>query len=591
MKKLVRNPVLTIFLLLAAGLCLGLLSLWFATGGYYIPMFLSYLEHPVLAALNLLPVVLLALFLYFALGRAWAAFLVSGMLVMALTFVSYYKLAFRNDPLMFEDILLMKEAKNMAGQYQLFLSGSMILAIALVVFGVVFLAVFARARLPKWGRRGGVAACMLLLLPLPQAIVSTDLYNGAENYDLINRWSATQVYISKGFIYPFLHSTVDAVDSPPEPYDEGRAKSILAAYEDADIPEDQKVNIIAVQLEAYNDFTKFNVEGLSGEVYAKYHALEEESLTGNLIVNIFAGGTVETERAVLTGFSRLGSFRAPTNSYVRYFRNQGYETQGSHPCYEWFYNRLNINENLGFDQYYYVENRYGEITYDDAFFPDLISLFEQHRDSSDAPLFSFNVTYQGHGPYNDDVTWWGDDYVTGGDYTDAQRNILNNYFGSIADTNDNLTEFTDYFRGQDEPVVLLLFGDHNPWLGDGNSVYKALGINLDPSTETGFRNYYSTRYLIWANDAAKKALGSDFTGEGPDLAPCFLMNELFRLCSWEGPAYMQASGQLMDAVPVPHATGRYLENGVFTDALTPEDAALLQDFNSLQYYWRRHFAG
>jgi hypothetical protein len=103
---MVKNPVLTIFILLAAGLCLGLLSLWVATGGYYIPMFLSYLEHPVLAVLNLMPVVLLALFLYFALGRAWVAFLVSGSLVMLLTFVSYYKLAFRNDPLMFEDILL-----------------------------------------------------------------------------------------------------------------------------------------------------------------------------------------------------------------------------------------------------------------------------------------------------------------------------------------------------------------------------------------------------------------------------------------------------------------------------------------------------
>lgn len=596
MKKLVKNPAFTIILLLFASVCLGLLSLWFATGGYYIPMFLSYLRHPVLAAFNLLPAVLLTLFLYFALGRAWAAFLVSGGLVMMLTFVSYYKLAFRNDPLMFEDILLMKEAGNMAGKYHLFLSGSMILAIALVLFGIIFLALFARARMSRWGRLGGVAACMLLLLPLQQAIISTEIYNGAENFDLINRWSATQLYISKGFVYPFLHSAVDAVDKPPTEYDEARARTILAAYEDADIPEDQKVNIIAVQLEAYNDFTKFNVEGLSDKVYARYHALESESLTGNLVVNIFAGGTVETERSVLTGFSRLGSFRVPTNSYVRYFSDQGYTAEGSHPCYEWFYNRLNINENLGFGNYYYLENHYGAlagggIAYDDIFFPELIRLYEQNRDETGAPLFSFNVTYQGHGPYGDDVLYWGHEYVTGGDYTEAERNILNNYFGSIADTNDNLYDFVNYFRGQDEPVVILLFGDHNPWLGDGNSVYKAAGIDLDLSTETGFCNYYSTRYLIWANDAAKETLGNDFTGEGPDIAPCFLMNELFRLCSWEGPAYMQAAGQLMDVIPIPHATGRVLENGVFTDTPTPEAAALLQDFNSLQYYWRRHFTG
>ena len=52
-------------------------------------------------------------------------------------------------------------------------------------------------------------------------------------------------------------------------------------------------------------------------------------------------------------------------------------------------------------------------------------------------------------------------------------------------------------------MVIVVFGDHNPWLGDGNAVYKAIGLDLDFSTEEGFYNYYSTRYLIWANDAAK----------------------------------------------------------------------------------------
>lgn len=598
MKKIVRSPILTGLLLLAAGVCLGLLSLWFAAGGYYIPMFKSYLTHPMLAALNILPVALLVLLSWFALGRAWAAFFLSGAMVMVLTFVSFFKLTFRDDPLMFEDILLMKEAGDMAGKYQLFLSGSMLLAIALILGGTVFLALFARARLPKWGRLGGVAALLLLALPLQQAVVSDSIYNGvaAQNFDLINRWSATQAYISKGFIYPFLHSAAAASDTPPEGYDEERAKAILASYGDTDIPDDKKVSIIAVQLEAYNDFTKFGVEGLSDEVYAQYHALEEESVAGNLITNIFAGGTVETERAVVTGFSKLGSFRVPTNSYARYFKDQSYTVEGSHPCYEWFYNRLNINENLGFDQYYYLENHYGAlanggIAYDDIFFPELVSLYQRNRDEAGAPLFSFNVTYQGHGPYNDDVTWWGDDYVTGGDYTQAQRNILNNYFGSLANTNRNLTEFIGYFRQEEEPVVIVLWGDHNPWLGDGNSVYKAAGIDLDVSTEAGFRNYYTTRYLIWANDAAKKVLGGDFIGKGPDLAPCFLMNEVFRLCGWDGPAYLQATQQVSEAVPVPHATGLYFENGVLTDTLTPEGNALVQDYQSLQYYWRRHFAG
>jgi hypothetical protein len=43
----------------------------------------------------------------------------------------------------------------------------------------------------------------------------------------------------QGFIYPFLHSAVDAATAP-EDYDEDRAKTILAAYEDADIPVDKR---------------------------------------------------------------------------------------------------------------------------------------------------------------------------------------------------------------------------------------------------------------------------------------------------------------------------------------------------------------
>ena len=58
-------------------------------------------------------------------------------------------------------------------------------------------------------------------------------------------------------------------------------------------------------------------------------------------------------------YSDLGSFRSPTNSYAWYFRDQGYYATGSHSCYAWFYNRENINANLGLEDYKFVENYYG----------------------------------------------------------------------------------------------------------------------------------------------------------------------------------------------------------------------------------------
>jgi len=250
--------------------------------------------------------------------------------------------------------------------------------------------------------------------------------------------------------------------------------------------------------------------------------------------------------------------------------------------------------NLGFEDYWFVENYFTEFTgggvaLDDVFFPELLKTY-QAATAGDQPYFHFSVTYQGHGPYNNDLCWWGekgDFVVDDGTYTEEQQYILDNYFGSIADTNAHIKEFTDYLREDEEPVVLVLFGDHNPWMGDGNSVYTAMGIDFDLSSQQGFYNYYSTPYLIWANPAAQEVLGKDFRGEGPDMSPCFLMSKVFELCGWEGPAYMQAIAETVETLPVVHKSGRCVEEGLLTDQ--PQNAELLRQFRALEYYYRKNF--
>ncbi|MCI2106504.1 MAG: LTA synthase family protein [Intestinimonas sp.] len=582
-------------ILLIASLCVGILSLAFSPVANRMAMLCSYLKNPWLAFLNLAPVVVLAFLLYFVVRRPGLAYGLTCGIVASLTAANWFKLQFRDDPLMFEDLKLIRETKNMMGRYHIYWTRSLAVGLALLLLGGLFTHFFVRGRMRRCtpGRLIGFSVLFVMALFIRDFCYNAEIYDyKTANNDLINQWSATEVYSSKGFVYPFLHSIQTGVDKPPDGYDEKQAQMILSAYPSADIPENKKVSLITVMLESYSDFSNFNIPGLSDKVYADYHALEAESYTGNLISNVFAGGTVNTERCYLTGYSNLGSFRAKTNSYPWYFRSQGYTVEGAHPCYEWFYNRSNINVNLGFENYYFVENYFspltgGDVGYDDLFFPELIKLWEKNKQTG-KPYFSYDLTYQGHGPYNTDCTWWGDDYVTGGNYSTASRNILNNYFGSIYNTNQNLTDFFDYYRKETDPVIIVLFGDHKPWLGDGNSVYKELGINLDLSTQDGFFNYYTTRYLIWANDAAKEVLGNDFIGEGPDMGSYFLMNQVFRLAGWVGPSYMQATQQVMDAVPIIHTTGVFVENGVVTTKLTPEAQALLQDYNTVQYYDRKH---
>ena len=583
---------------LLSAIGIGFASLLMAFDPYALRLALGLLDRPLILLLNLLPPVVVMLLLWALIGRAGAAFLLTAGLVLGLSAGNYFKLTFRDDPLMLADLLLLKEAGNMAGNYKLFIDWKIGLALACVALGWLFLHFFVRGRPGVRTRFGLISAALLAAICLTPVYLDDTMYNvHTAWYERIpNRWSSTQQYIAHGFLYPFLHSASDAFETPPAGYSEERAARMLSAWEDADIPEDKKVNVVAIMLEAYNDFTKFGVPELAQDVYQVWHDLEAEGYSGNLVTNIFAGGTVDSERCFLTGCATLGQFRGQTNSYPWYFREQGYTVEGMHPCYQWFYNRVNINANLGFEDYYFVENYFepmtgGGVAMDDIFFPELIKKYEEGT-AGDKPYFNFSVTYQGHGPYDNNICWWGekgDFVVDDGTYTEEEQYILDNYFGSIANTNQHLKELTDYLRADDEPVVLVLFGDHNPWMGDGNSVYAAMGIDFNMDTQQGFLNYYSTPYLIWANDAAKDALGNDFQGTGPDIGPYFLMNEVFKLCGWEGPAYLQAVNEVAARVPVIHTTGRYLENGVLTDALSPEGEAVVRDHRILEYYRRSNF--
>lgn len=584
--------------LLLAGLCLGVLSLFFAYGDYPDVLMKSYFRRPLLVLLNVLPVVLALFLAYFLTGRAWVSFLAVSVVVWGLSLGNYYKLRFRDDPLMFEDLKYIREAGSIAktASYDLTPDKRVWFGLGCVVLGTLFLLFLVRGRLRWKVRLPLLLLGALLCVPLSRVYADSQTYSAkTRNLDYINQWSSTQVYLSKGFVYPFLHSVTTGSIKAPDGYSEREAKALLDSYEPEDIPEAEKVDLITIQLEAFADFSRFeDVEGIDWDAaYAVYHALEAESYTGNLVTNIFAGGTVNTERAFLTGYADVWNFRTNTNSYGWYFGSQGYTVEGSHPSYEWFYNRRNVNAYLGVPTYYYYENRFsdlytGGIAPDDVLLPEIFRLYEENRDGEGKPYFSFNVTYQGHGPYDTESVWRGKHY-TDGRYSTETANIVDNYLGSVSDTAEQLQWLLDRFRAEDRPVVVVVFGDHKPWFGDGNSAYQELGVDLDTSTEAGFYNYYATRYLIWANDAAKAALDNDFVGEGPDVSSCFLMNLLFDQCGWQGGAWAQATADVWRTLPVLTTVGGYVQGGQFTKTLDGSGEEALRRYKALEYYYGTHF--
>ena len=581
------------------GCCIGGLGLFFAATAYVKlhswALLFSYLSNPLILFLNLLPAVLLIWFFYFLSRRAWVGFLGGFLPVVGLSLVNYFKIRLRSDPVLAVDLRLAAEAGGIVGGYTLDLTWLVWFAVGCLVVGLLFaILLIPKATQDHRDRAFGALSCLALMaVAFVSLYINPQIYQKTANNDYINQWSDVEVYVSKGCVYPFLYSFRDMFPTPPAGYDEQKAQELLSSYGDADIPEDKKVSVLSVMLEAYCDLTDFaylaEQENVA-RVYAPWHALEEQSVSGDLLTNIFAGGTVDSEWGFLTGYTTHDDFRSPTDSYVWYLKNQGYRTVGGHPGFGWFYNRQNVNRYLGFDEYQFTENYYGQLVdptaaqwnSDHILMEDLLK--QMQEETAKGPCFSFSVTYQNHGP--SDGTSSPEAYLTPEDsgLTEETCHIFNNYLKGVEKTISAVENLVQGLEEMEEPVVLVLFGDHKPWAGNGNSAYANIGLDFDLSTIEGFTDYYSTPYLIWANAAAKEALDKDFVGPGGDFSPCFLMTEVFDQCGWEGPGFMQLSRELREISPLIHSQNLFLQNGLLVNALEEEEMDFFRRFLSAQYY-------
>jgi len=602
-RKWVRRILqfLSIFLF---SIFLTMISLYYSVGQYYRPMFFSYFGNAWILFLNWLPVFFICLFFLCLTGKSSLSTLFSSLIIYGGTLVSFFKMKLRNDPVVFEDVLLINEAIKIQNGYTYTFSKLMVLLIIFIILIAIFQYNYIDKNKPKFTfslkhfGKGlflkllcSVAVLFSFLFCFRQFYLDDDHYAKTENAELIRYWAAADQFISRGFLYSFLHSYTEISPPPPEGYSMAKASSILNQYTTSDIPEDKKVNVISIMLEAYNDFSKYEQIEWNHNPYEYLDKIREESYHGELITSIFAGGTVDTERKFMTGYSELPALRKHTNSYAHYFVGQGYTVEGSHCGYNWFYNRASVNEYFGFQNYYFFEDKYqylaedGNMATDSVFLPELYHLFQENK-STGKPYFSFNVTYQNHGPYPHFA--YHDGYfakLKDPEHPTSDDDIFNNYLWGIEDTTKQLYNLISLLKEEEEPVVLIFFGDHNPWLGNDNSVYTHLGIDLDLSTAQGTYNYYSTPYVIWANDTAKKVLGNDFIGQGPNIGPYYLMSEFFSLAGYEGNNYMKFTNTVKEHFTAINPTF-LVEDGELVREPSEENKELYNQYLQVEYYWK-----
>lgn len=613
--------LLTAILLgLACSVVVTLFVLW-AHPVSVLAMLGKMLRQPLILFLNWLPIALLTAAFAFAFRNVFFSSALVGLIAGAMSLINRVKLTIRGEPFVPRDISLIKEAADAAGSYDMtlpwFQIGCLVVMTAVFIVLGVLLPLKKSEDAPK--KRGALVRVMgfvLCLAVLVGAIglvySSTDLYNSFETTEPYNLSSVNN---ELGFVYYFCYHFSTYKIEKPEGFDRDEAASWETGYESA--PDAADVNVVFVMNEAFSDILNEDVfvfpEGENPmEVYNTL-AEGENAWAGHIVVPYFAGGTADTEFDVASGMQTnllnpaapsLTAFRTVNrdlDSIFRVFGADGYTSCFMHPGQSWFYNRENVYDWFGADESFFVEDfdaEYkGSWVTDESVLRELVSRFEE-KSAGGGLDFTYAVTIQNHMSYTAEK--YGD-YVCPEVETTAElspeiQTAVNVYAEGIRDANAMLEDLTEFYSEQSEPVLLVFFGDHLPYLGDNRQGYAELG--LPAASVTGGEDpfaAYTAPVLFWCNDAAAEALDFANAIEALDLpadgriSACYLGAAVLELTGrGEVSPWFAFLNEMRRELPVLHNGYYESADGEITTEPTSEEAALVSRMRCWAYYKLRY---
>ena len=613
--------LLTAILLgLACGVVVTLFVLW-AHPVSVLAMLGKMLRQPLILFLNWLPIALLTAAFAFAFRNVFFSSALVGLIAGAMSLINRVKLTIRGEPFVPRDISLIKEAADAAGSYDMtlpwFQIGCLVVMTAVFIVLGVLLPLKKSEDAPK--KRGalvrvmGFVLCLAVLVGAVGLVYSsTDLYNSFETTEPYNLSSVNN---ELGFVYYFCYHFSTYKIEKPEGFDRDEAASWETGYESA--PDAADVNVVFVMNEAFSDILNEDVfvfpEGENPMEVYNTMAEGENAWAGHIVVPYFAGGTADTEFDVASGMQTnllnpaapsLTAFRTVNrdlDSIFRVFGADGYTSCFMHPGQSWFYNRENVYDWFGADESFFVEDfdaEYkGSWVTDESVLRELVSRFEE-KSAGGGLDFTYAVTIQNHMSYTAEK--YGD-YVCPEVETTAElspeiQTAVNVYAEGIRDANAMLEDLTEFYSEQSEPVLLVFFGDHLPYLGDNRQGYAELG--LPAASVTGGEDpfaAYTAPVLFWCNDAAAEALDFANAIEALDLpadgriSACYLGAVVLELTGrGEVSPWFAFLNEMRRELPVLHNGYYESADGEITTEPTAEEAALVSRMRCWAYYKLRY---
>ncbi len=613
--------LLTAILLgLACSVVVTLFVLW-AHPVSVLAMLGKMLRQPLILFLNWLPIALLTAAFAFAFRNVFFSSALVGLIAGAMSLINRVKLTIRGEPFVPRDISLIKEAADAAGSYDMtlpwFQIGCLVVMTAVFIVLGVLLPLKKSEDAPK--KRGalvrvmGFVLCLAVLVGAVGLVYSsTDLYN---SFKTTEPYNLSSVNNELGFVYYFCYHFSTYKIEKPEGFDREEAASWEIGYESA--PDAADVNVVFVMNEAFSDILNEDVfvfpEGENPMEVYNTMAEGENAWAGHIVVPYFAGGTADTEFDVASGMQTnllnpaapsLTAFRTVNrdlDSIFRIFGADGYTSCFMHPGQSWFYNRENVYDWFGADESFFVEDfdaEYkGSWVTDESVLRELVSRFEE-KSAGGGLDFTYAVTIQNHMSYTAEK--YGD-YVCPEVETTAElspeiQTAVNVYAEGIRDANAMLEDLTEFYSEQSEPVLLVFFGDHLPYLGDNRQGYAELG--LPAASVTGGEDpfaAYTAPVLFWCNDAAAEALDFANAIEALDLpadgriSACYLGAAVLELTGrGEVSPWFAFLNEMRRELPVLHNGYYESADGEITTEPTAEEAALVSRMRCWAYYKLRY---
>ena len=315
-------------------------------------------------------------------------------------------------------------------------------------------------------------------------------------------------YKDYGVAYCFINTWLNTGISKPDGYSEemmlnifnqdelGDDKMMLLDEKDVD---DKYPNIIFLQLESFIDPETINTIEVDGETCPNFRDLVNNYPSGALTVPACGAGTANVEFEVMTGLSVkfFGPGEYPYKSVLTEnttetlgfdLKSLGYSTHAIHNHRGVFYNRNTVFANMGMDTFTSIEymNNVEKTPKNWAKDDLLVECMTDALDSTESRDMIYTISVQGHGQYPGEETLENPKLKVTKAPTEELKWKFEYYVNQIHEMDLFIKRLTDTLNKYDEPVVLVMYGDHIP----------AIDLTEDALEN---RNLYGTEYVIWSN--------------------------------------------------------------------------------------------